>query len=123
MLSNFIRLVLPVKHVSISGSCEIHPEEPRQEKFDDLRVEEDELSDPELPPIGLDRGRVRVLARSAPVCVPPGLYEGQPGLQHQSEAGVVRPVGEDVPEQERSIVYFVYIKDFYFLNKWLQTMT
>jgi len=37
--------------------------------------------------------------RSSPVCVPPWLYEGEPGFKDQAETGVMRPVGEDVSEQ------------------------
>ena len=88
---------LPVEHVSVPRGCEIHPEEPWQQEFDDLCVEENELCHPELPPLRRHVCGVSVLGGSAPVRVAPGLYEGQPGLQHQSEAGVVRPPGEDIP--------------------------
>ena len=88
---------LPVQHVGIPGGCQVHPEEPGQEELDDRGVEEDELGHPELPPLRRDRGGVRVLGWSAPVSVAPGLDEGEPGLQDQSEAGVVRPLGEDEP--------------------------
>ena len=90
-------MLLPVQHIGIPRGGEIHPEEPGQEKLDDLRVEEDELGHPDLPPLCRDRGGVGVLGGPASVSVAPGLYEGEQGLQHQSEAGVVRPLGEDIP--------------------------
>jgi len=40
-----------------------------------------------------------VSLRSSPVCVPPWLDEGEPGLKDQAETGVMGPVGEDVSEQ------------------------
>ena len=88
---------LPVQHVGIPGGRQVHPEEPGQEELDDRGVEEDELGHPELPPLWRDRGGVRVLSGPAPVSVAPGLDEGEPGLQDQPEARVVRPLGEDVP--------------------------
>ena len=87
----------PVQHVGIPGGGQVHPEEPGQEELDDLGVEEDELGHPELPALRRDRGGVRVLGGPASVSVAPGLDEGEPGLQDQAEAGVVRPLGEDVP--------------------------
>ena len=87
----------PVQHVGIPGGGQVHPEEPGQEKLDDLRVEEDELGHPDLPSLWRHRSGVGVLGGPASVSVAPGLDEGEPGLQDQSEAGVVRPLGEDVP--------------------------
>ena len=102
----------PEQHHGVPLRGEVHSEEPRDQESQQLRVKQNVLRHPELPSCRVGRGWVSVLAASCSVKVSPGLDEGQPGLYHYSEAGIVGRMGENVPARKHWSLH----KEFCFNN-------